>query len=64
MTSLVTTLDDEVPARYREWVETQSRAGCTSNPRDASATCTCPDMMSAGFAEFHRYFILECDRDG
>jgi tricorn protease len=21
-------------------------------------------MMSAGFAEFHRYFIAECDRDG
>ena len=23
-----------------------------------------PDMMSAGFAEFHRYFRAECDRDG
>jgi uncharacterized protein (DUF924 family) len=23
-----------------------------------------PDMMSAGFAEFHRYFLAECDRDG
>ena len=22
-----------------------------------------PDMMSAGFAEFHRYFTAECDRD-
>jgi tricorn protease len=22
-----------------------------------------PDMMSAGFAEFHRYFLAECDRD-
>jgi tricorn protease len=22
-----------------------------------------PDMMSAGFAEFHRYFATECDRD-
>jgi tricorn protease len=22
-----------------------------------------PDMMSAGFAEFHRYFRTECDRD-
>ena len=22
-----------------------------------------PDMMSAGFAEFHRYFSAECDRD-
>jgi tricorn protease len=21
-------------------------------------------MMSAGFAEFHRYFATECDRDG
>jgi tricorn protease len=29
----------------------------------ASATCTLPDMMSAGFAEFHRYFGAECDRD-
>jgi tricorn protease len=23
-----------------------------------------PDMMSAGFAEFHRYFRTECDREG
>ena len=23
-----------------------------------------PDMMSAGFAEFHRYFGTECDRQG
>jgi tricorn protease len=22
-----------------------------------------PDMMAAGFAEFHRYFLAECDRD-
>ncbi len=40
-TVLVTTLADEIPARYREWVE-RNRAGCTSTRAGASATSTCP----------------------
>lgn len=59
----VTLLADEAPARYREWAE-RNRA----HVHDASAGRVgylhVPDMMSAGFAEFHRYFGTECDRDG
>ena len=37
--------------------------GCTRSPAGGSATCTCPTCRPAGFAEFHRYFGAECDRD-
>jgi tricorn protease len=59
---LVTTLDDEVPARYREWVEA-NRAWVHAKSRGRVGYLHLPDMMSAGFAEFHRYFGAECDRD-
>ena len=41
----------------------QPRAGCTRSRTAASATSTCRTCMAAGFAEFHRYFSAECDRD-
>ncbi|MFI4888114.1 MAG: S41 family peptidase [Burkholderiales bacterium] len=59
---LVTTLADEVPARYREWVE-RNRAWVHERSRGRVGYLHLPDMMSAGFAEFHRYFGAECDRD-
>jgi tricorn protease len=59
---LVTTLADEVPARYREWVE-RNRAWVHETSRGRVGYLHLPDMMSAGFAEFHRYFGGECDRD-
>jgi len=59
---LVTTLADEVPARYREWVE-RNRAWVHETSRGRVGYLHLPDMMSAGFAEFHRYFSGECDRD-
>jgi tricorn protease len=59
---LVTTLADEVPARYREWVEA-NRAWVHAKSRGRVGYLHLPDMMSAGFAEFHRYFSAECDRD-
>ncbi len=59
---LVTTLADEVPARYREWVET-NRAWVHQQSGGRIGYFHLPDMMSAGFAEFHRYFASECDRD-
>jgi tricorn protease len=60
---VVTTLDDEVPARYREWVEA-NRALVHSRSEGRVGYLHLPDMQSAGFAEFHRYFAGECDRDG
>ena len=59
---VVTTLADEVPARYRAWVE-HNRAWVHERSEGRVGYFHLPDMMSAGFAEFHRYFITECDRD-
>jgi tricorn protease len=61
-TVLVTTLADETPARYREWVE-GNRRWVHENSGGRVGYLHLPDMMSAGFAEFHRYFGGECDRD-
>ncbi|HVO89865.1 MAG TPA: S41 family peptidase, partial [Casimicrobiaceae bacterium] len=59
---LVTTLTDEVPARYREWVE-RNRRWVHEHSDGRVGYFHLPDMMSAGYAEFHRYFGVECDRD-
>ena len=59
---LVTALADETPARYREWVEA-NRAFVHERSGGRVGYFHLPDMMSAGFAEFHRYFATECDRD-
>ena len=59
---LVSTLADEVPARYREWVE-RNRAWVHERSNGRVGYFHLPDMMAAGFAEFHRYFATECDRD-
>jgi len=59
---LVTTLADEVPARYREWVE-RNRDWVHARSAGRVGYLHLPDMMSAGFAEFHRYFGTECDHD-
>jgi tricorn protease len=59
---LVTALADETPARYREWVE-RNRAWVHETSGGRVGYFHLPDMMSAGFAEFHRYFATECDRD-
>ena len=59
----VTALADENPARYREWVEA-NRARIHHDSHGRVGYLHLPDMMSAGFAEFHRYFGTECDRDG
>ena len=59
---LVTLLADEMPARYREWVE-RNRAWVHEHSGGRVGYFHLPDMMSAGFAEFHRYFAAESDRD-
>ena len=60
---VVKTLVDEKPARYREWVEANRRT-----VHDATGGRVgyvhIPDMGSHGFAEFHRYYLSEVDRDG
>ncbi len=62
-TVVVATLRDEVPARYREWVEC-NRAFVHERSEGRVGYFHLPDMMAAGFAEFHRYFGAECERDG
>jgi tricorn protease len=59
---VTSTLSDEVPARYREWVE-HKRAWVHEKSNGRVGYFHLPDMMAAGFAEFHRYFATECDRD-
>ena len=59
---VITALADETPARYREWVET-NRAFVHAQSNNRVGYLHLPDMQSAGFAEFHRYFSIECDRD-
>ena len=59
-TVLVNTLADEVPARYREWVE-QKRRWVHEQSGGRVGYFHLPDMMAAGYAEFHRYFSAECD---
>jgi tricorn protease len=61
-TVLVNTLADEVPARYREWVE-RNRTWVHERSGGRVGYFHLPDMMAAGYAEFHRYFSTECDRD-
>ena len=58
----VTALADEVPARYREWVE-KNRAWVHAQSDGRVGYFHLPDMMAAGFAEFHRYFGAECERE-
>ena len=58
---LITALADPVPAHYREWVEAK-RAWVHQESGGRVGYFHLPDMMSAGFAEFHRYFRSECDR--
>ncbi len=58
---LITALADPVPAFYREWVEAK-RAWVHEQSGGRVGYFHLPDMMSAGFAEFHRYFRSECDR--
>lgn len=60
---VVRALEDEVPVRYREWVE-RNRRWVHEHSKGTVGYLHVPDMQSAGFAEFHRYFAGECDRAG
>lgn len=58
----VRAISDERPARYRDWVD-----ACRARVHDASAGRVgylhVPDMMVAGFGEFHRGFLAEFERE-
>jgi tricorn protease len=59
----VKTLPSEMPARYREWVEANRRyVHETTNGRVGYLHI--PDMGARGYAEFHRGYLGELDREG
>ena len=62
-TITVRTLRSEYPARYREWVEI-NRDYVHKVSKGKIGYVHIPDMSAEGFAEFHRSFLAECDRDG
>lgn len=55
----IRTLDNEAPARYRDWVE-GNRAKVHELSQGRIGYVHIPDMGPAGFAEFHRYYLTEC----
>jgi tricorn protease len=59
---VVTALADAVPVYYRQWVE-KNRAWVHERSNGRVGYFHVPDMQAAGFAEFHRYFGAECERD-
>lgn len=62
-TVLVKTLADDTPARYREWVETNRRQ-VHRETGDRIGYVHIPDMGPFGYAEFHRYYLSESEREG
>ncbi|MEO7040541.1 MAG: PDZ domain-containing protein [Candidatus Elarobacter sp.] len=60
---LVRTLRDERMLRYREWVEA-NRAQVHLRTAGRVGYVHVPDMGPWGFAEFHRGYLSEFDRDG
>ena len=59
----IKTLSSEGAVRYRDWVERNRRT-----VHEATGICAgyihIPDMGAGGYAEFHRSFLSEVDRDG
>ncbi|MPZ25413.1 MAG: peptidase [Micromonosporaceae bacterium] len=58
----VRALADERPARYRDWVEA-NRALVHDRTGGRVGYLHLPDMQARGFAEFHRGFLPELDRE-
>ena len=54
---------DDTMMRYREWVE-RNRALVHEQTRDRCGYVHIPDMGPWGYAEFHRLFLAELDREG
>ncbi len=60
--AIVRALRDETPARYREWVEANRRAVHDAT-KGRVGYVHVPDMGAAGYAEFHRNYLAEVDRE-
>ncbi len=61
-TVTVRALADERPARYRDWVETNRRKVHEATEGRVGYIHV-PDMGPDGYAEFHRAYLIEYDRD-
>lgn len=61
-TITVRALRSETPARYREWVDA-NRAHVHAATDGRVGYVHVPDMVAGGFAEFHRGYLVEYDRD-
>ncbi len=62
-TVLVKTLSTETQARYREWVE-NNRRRVHKETNGRVGYVHIPDMGPLGYAEFHRYYRPESEREG
>ena len=62
-TVVVKTLVDDSPARYRAWVEA-NRALVHERTNGRVGYVHIPDMGPSGYAEFHRYYLSEVEREG
>ncbi len=60
---VVKTLKDEQPLRYRQWVET-NRDYVHQVTSNSIGYVHVPNMIAEGYAEFHRYWLLESEHDG
>ena len=61
-TVVVSTLRDERPARYREWVSA-NRATVHEMTKGRVGYVHVPDMGARGYAEFHRSYLAEVERE-
>lgn len=59
----VQTLSNNYPTRYRDWVE-GNRRYIAEKTKGKVGYIHIPDMSSWGFAEFHRSFLQEIDKEG
>lgn len=61
--TVVKTIHSETTIRYRAWVEA-NRARVHAATEGRVGYVHIPDMGAAGYAEFHRGYLAETDRDG
>jgi len=58
----VITLKNEMSARYREWVE-KNRKAVHERTNGRVGYIHIPDMGPKGYSEFHRYYLIEAERE-